>query len=60
MVTEKTILCKVLLADKLSCNGTIFEIEDEDITPDDKLFWIYLGVYIFLMLFAGKQVALFF
>ena len=59
MATEKNIVCKVLLADKLSCNGTIFEIAEEEITPDDKLFWIYLGVYIFLRLFAGKYVALF-
>ena len=35
------------------CDGTIFKLPEEKISTDDKLFWIYLGIYVFLMLFAG-------
>jgi len=39
--------------ESIICNGTLFTKPEEPLSPHDSLFWIYLGVYIFLMLFAG-------
>lgn len=37
----------------VTCNGTLYMLPEEKLTPDVPMFWVYLGMYIFLMLFAG-------
>ena len=49
--------------DEINCNGTIYYLHQNtesggEIKPDHGLFWVYLLVYIFLVLFAGKYVYL--
>ena len=50
---ENFITCKVLANEHLSCNGTLYQPKEESLTPDNPTFYIYLGLYVFLMLFAG-------
>ena len=35
------------------CNGTRYELPEEALNYRDSMFWVYLGVYIALVLFAG-------
>lgn len=50
-----TIECIYLDLDHILCNGTEYEQLEEKLSPSDSLFWIYLGIYIVLVLFAGKR-----
>ena len=36
------------------CNGTIYDVHEDKINYHDNLFWVYLGVYVGLVLFAGE------
>ena len=38
----------------LMCNGTIYDVHEDKINYHDNLFWVYLGVYVGLVLFAGE------
>ena len=40
--------------EKVHCNNEVFEIPESPLDYHDKMFWIYLGVYVGLVLFAGK------
>ncbi len=40
--------------EKVICNGTEYDLPEQILTIDDMWFWIYLGIYCFLVLFAGK------
>ena len=46
--------CTKVGHDSVICDGTLFRIPEEKISTDDALFWVYLGIYVFLMLFAGR------
>lgn len=35
------------------CNGTRYDLPEEALNYRDSMFWVYLGVYIALVLFAG-------
>ena len=35
------------------CNGTRYDLPEEALNYKDSMFWVYLGVYIALVLFAG-------
>ena len=35
------------------CNGTRYDLPEEALNYKDSIFWVYLGVYIALVLFAG-------
>lgn len=48
-----SINCTVIDATTVSCNGTLYAMEEGPLGPDQSLFWIYIGVYVALMLFAG-------
>lgn len=37
----------------LICNGTRYDVHEEALNYKDGLFWVYLGVYVGLVLFAG-------
>ena len=37
----------------VSCNGTRYDLPEEALNYRDSMFWVYLGVYIALVLFAG-------
>lgn len=51
-VTE-TILCSISSSNEVCCNGTEYE-HVQLLKYTQAWFWVYLGVYIFLMLFAGE------
>lgn len=40
----------------LICNGTRYDVHEEALNYKDGLFWVYLGVYVGLVLFAGLYV----
>ena len=44
--------------DYLMCNGTLYEPHEEALSYKDTTFWVYLGVYVGLVLFAGEDVRL--
>lgn len=46
--------CTVIDASTVSCNGTDYLVEVPPLGPDEPQFWIYIGIYIGLMLFAGE------
>jgi hypothetical protein len=52
--TYLNITCKLLTEDLLNCNGTNY-IEHTVLNYHDKWFWIYLGIYVGLTLFAGTD-----
>jgi hypothetical protein len=35
------------------CNGTLYVLPEEPLNYKDVMFWVYLGIYVFLVLFAG-------
>ena len=39
--------------ESLICNGTRYDLHEEELNYKDGLFWVYLGVYVGLVLFAG-------
>lgn len=47
-------LCVKEGENSLLCNGTLYDLHEEALNYKDALFWIYLGVYVALVLFAGK------
>lgn len=44
--------------DAILCNGIKYVLEEDPLNYKDSWFWIYLGIYVFLVLFAGKFVEL--
>lgn len=43
-----------LVVNAIICNGTTYVEEEEKLTYRDEWFWIYLGIYVGLVLVAGK------
>ena len=41
--------------ESLMCNGTLYDRHEEALNYKDGSFWVYLGVYIALVLFAGES-----
>ena len=41
--------------DYLMCNGTRYDLHEEALSYKDSTFWVYLGVYVGLVLLAGKE-----
>ena len=39
---------------KIICNGTLFAEPEKPLTYQDEWFWIYIGIYVVLVLFAGE------
>ena len=39
----------------LMCNGTRYDLHEGKLTYKDTIFWVYLGVYVGLVLFAGED-----
>lgn len=37
------------------CNGTRYDLHEEELSYKDTLFWVYLGVYVALVLLAGED-----
>lgn len=37
------------------CNGTRYDLHEAELSYKDAMFWVYLGVYVGLVLFAGKE-----
>lgn len=57
-VTEapETIVCQLLEGgESVKCGDQIFSLPKPDLGSGDWEFWLYLGVYIFLVFFAGKN-----
>ena len=53
---QETIVCQLLEGgESVKCGDRIFSLPEADLGSGDWEFWVYLGVYIFLVLFAGKN-----
>ena len=50
---SETIVCSVISDNEVCCNGTLYE-HVQLLKYNEGWFWGYLGIYIFLMLFAGE------
>ncbi len=51
---QDTIVCQVIEAGvKVICNGTAYHVPEPPLQYTDPEFWIYLGIYLFLVCFAG-------
>ena len=37
------------------CNGTRYDLHEAALSYKDTMFWVYLGVYVALVMFAGKE-----
>ena len=46
-------ICEKYGESSVSCNGTHYDLHEEALNYRDSMFWVYLGVYIALVLFAG-------
>ena len=51
-----TFVCVKESEDYLICNGTRYDPYEGALSYKDTMFWVYLGVYVGLVLFAGKDV----
>ena len=52
---RETIVCEVLEGgESVQCGKQIFALPEAALDVKDWEFWLYLGVYVFLVLFAGK------
>lgn len=40
--------------DEVHCHNEVFEIPESPLDYHDTMFWVYLGVYVGLVLFAGE------
>lgn len=49
-----TTYCKLIKEDEVRCNTERYLVGEGPLTYEDKTFWIYLGIYVALVLFAGK------
>ncbi len=51
---QDNIVCQVVEAGvKVICNGTAYHVPEPPLQFHDPEFWIYLGIYLFLVCFAG-------
>ena len=53
-------VCVKEVGDYLMCNGTRYDLHEEELSYKDTMFWVYLGVYVGLVLFAGEDGILYF
>lgn len=54
VICNGTTYCKLVnTTDEVRCGGELFHVDEGPLTYNDKMFWIYLGVYVALVLFAG-------
>ena len=51
---NRTVACVYKSATEVICNGTSFKVEEPMLTVNDAMFWVYLGIYVFLVLGAGE------
>ena len=47
--------CTIISESSVKCGNIIYEIPEEKLTYLDEWFWIYLGIYVALVLFAGSR-----
>ena len=52
-LTTMSFICEKYGESSVSCNGTHYDLHEEALNYRDSMFWVYLGVYIALVLFAG-------
>ena len=43
-----------LVKDQVHCGKETFSVAEGPLNSEDTMFWVYLGVYVALVLFAGK------
>ena len=51
----ENITCQLLKDGEIECENKTY-VEEVILNYTDKWFWIYLGIYVFLVLFAGNCV----
>lgn len=52
-LTTMSFICIKHGESSVLCNGTRYDLPEEALNYKDSIFWVYLGVYIALVLFAG-------
>ena len=49
------LICEKISKETVKCNGSLYKVPEEKLNYHDNLFWIYLGIYLGLVLFAGRS-----
>lgn len=52
-LTSENITCQAV-EESVICNGTTYTLPEPILTYMDAWFWIYIGMYVALVLFAGE------
>lgn len=55
-IDNETVLCKKIDEHTVSCDGVEY-VSETLLQPSSTLFWVYLGLYMVLVLFAGRIIA---
>ena len=55
LINKMRFVCVKEGEDYLMCNGTRYDLHEEALSYKDSTFWVYLGVYVGLVLLAGKE-----
>ncbi|ESO85740.1 hypothetical protein LOTGIDRAFT_195630, partial [Lottia gigantea] len=50
---KELVNCMIVDESTVSCNGTVYKLEEKKLDYHDKLFWIYLAIYSTLVIIAG-------
>ena len=50
----RNVTCLQLSEIEIHCHGLRYDEFEAPLSISDKMFWIYLGLYVVLVLFAGK------
>lgn len=51
----ENVTCKFVNEKEVICNGIKFDEVEDVLTIYTTMFWVYLGTYLFLVLFAGEK-----
>ena len=47
--------CTIIDESTVSCNGSLYKLEEKKLDYHDKMFWIYLAIYSALVIIAGAK-----
>ncbi|XP_076467286.1 uncharacterized protein LOC143298327 [Babylonia areolata] len=50
---DEVLNCSIVDEESVKCNGSIYSLPEKRLTYHDKQFWMYIGIYTGLVLFAG-------
>ena len=58
LINKMEFVCVKEGEEYVMCNGTRYKLYEGELSYKDTMFWVYLGVYVGLVLFAGEDVTL--